>query len=92
MQLPRDIELVWDDSVAPETAIDFDAPHVSTKQVVLSFLAAMGFFVGIYQFVKWTDPVASSPVAPRSAVLDNAEFLYLMGMGPDPKLADLEEE
>ena len=30
----EDIELVWDDSVAPETCIDFDAPHWSFQKSI----------------------------------------------------------
>ena len=31
---PEDIELAWDDSVAPETCIDFDAPHWSFQKSI----------------------------------------------------------
>ena len=68
-QLPEEIELVWDDSVAPETCIDFDAPHVSSQEVIGAFLAAVTFFLGLYTFVSWSDPVAANPVATRSSVI-----------------------
>lgn len=66
--------------MAPEATIDFDAPHVATKTVLLSFLAALGFFGGVMAFVKWSDPVARSPVARRSAVITDGSFKYSIGL------------
>ena len=39
--MPEEVELVWDDSVAPETALDFDAPHYPLKTVLKSFLESV---------------------------------------------------
>ena len=44
LQLPEEVELIWDDSVAPETALDLDAPHVDTKEVLAMFFGAFIFF------------------------------------------------
>ncbi|KAJ1390566.1 hypothetical protein B484DRAFT_340927, partial [Ochromonadaceae sp. CCMP2298] len=55
-KIPQETELVWDDSVAPETCVDFDAPHVESKDVYLQWLMVMGFFVGIYTVVWLSDP------------------------------------
>lgn len=74
---------MWDDSVAPETAIDFDAPHVSNKDALLSFMAAFGFFGIIYSLVALSDPVARNPVAVRASVIDHAEFRAHMGVGTE---------
>lgn len=79
-QIPEEVELVWDDSVAPETCIDFDAPHVSSGEVFKTFLASLGFFLGIYLFVQFTDPVASNPVAPRSAIVSENSFKASLGL------------
>jgi len=68
-KIPEEVELVWDDTVAPETCIDFDAPHVSTEEVLGTFGAALAFFVGLYAYVSLTDPVASNPVATRHTVI-----------------------
>ncbi len=68
-RVPEEIELIWDDSVAPETCIDIDAPHVSTQEVVGVFLAAIGFFVGLYTLVSLSDPVGANPVATRHHVI-----------------------
>lgn len=68
-KLPEEVELVWDDTVAPETCIDFDAPHVSTEEVLGAFGAALAFFAGLYVFVSLSDPVAANPVATRHAVI-----------------------
>lgn len=72
-------ELVWDDSVAPETCVDFDAPHVSTSDVLLSFLSGLGFFGAVYFLAYLSDPVKNRPVAPRSAIISNESFMYSMG-------------
>ena len=71
---------MWDDSVAPETCIDFDAPHVSTNVALLSFMAAFGFFGVIFALVAISDPVKNRPVAPRSAVISLESFQYSIGL------------
>ena len=68
-RIPEEIELVWDDSVAPETCIDIDAPHVSTQEVIGAVLAAFTFFFGLYTVVSLSDPVGSNPVATRHHVI-----------------------
>jgi len=78
-QLPEEVELIWDDTVAPETAIDLDAPHVSTDEVLSAFAAAFLFFFGLYSMVTLSDPVASNPVAPRSTVIPAATMATILG-------------
>lgn len=68
-KIPEEIELIWDDSVAPETCIDIDAPHVSSQEVVGAFLAALAFFLGLHTLVAMSDPVAANPVASRHFVI-----------------------
>lgn len=67
--------------MAPETCIDFDAPHVSTNVALLSFLTAFGFFGVIFALVTLSDPVKNNPVAPRSAVISLESFQYSIGLG-----------
>jgi hypothetical protein len=67
--LPEEVELVWDDTVAPESCIDIDAPHVSANEVLATFFGAFAFFFGLYTITSWTDPVRANPVAPRAAVI-----------------------
>jgi hypothetical protein len=74
------VENVWDDGVAPETAIDFDAPHISTIQALASLGAAFTFIYGLYLFVSWRDPVALNPALPRSAILNDRDIKYDLGM------------
>jgi hypothetical protein len=71
---------VWDDSVAPEATIDFDAPHVSGSEVLRHFLTAFGLLGGLLAFITWSDPAARSPTAPRSAVINNQYYLYSLGL------------
>ena len=68
-QIPEEIELVWDDGVAPETCVDFDAPQVPLSTALLSLFAAASVLLGIAGLVYISDPEGSNPVAPRSAVI-----------------------
>ena len=90
IKLNEETELVWDDSVAPESTIDFDAPHVSSGRVLLSFFAAFGFFAGCFGLVYLSDPEGRNPVAPRSAVISQARLLHNLGQGPAPE--ELEDD
>lgn len=40
--LPEEYELLWHDGVAPEMAVDFDSPHVSTLTALRLWLTALG--------------------------------------------------
>lgn len=86
--LPEEVELVWNDSVAPETCIDFDAPHVSINEVYWSMLAVASAFGALYTYVVLSDPEASNPVALRSTVIPST-YLADLGMASDD---DAEEE
>jgi hypothetical protein len=90
--LHEEIELVWDDTVAPETCVDFDAPHVSTRDVLLSFLAGFGFFGLIYLLVAYSDPVGSNPVATRAAIINDAEYRSYMGLSSGTDEEEEEED
>jgi len=65
-KLVEEHDLVWDDGVAPELAIDFDAQHVSKGEALAWWLGGLGFFVGLYQLVKWSDPASKNPAVNRS--------------------------
>mmetsp|Transcript_116022 Transcript_116022/g.322571 ORF Transcript_116022/g.322571 Transcript_116022/m.322571 type:complete len:146 (+) Transcript_116022:123-560(+) len=63
--LAEEHELVWHDGVAPEGALDFDAPHMSTAEGVAWWLGGFGFFFTLYQLVKATNPEGKRPSAKR---------------------------
>jgi hypothetical protein len=74
------VELVWDDSVAPETCIDFDAHEtISSSQMWASFAAGMGFFLSVYLLVRLSDPPARNPVATRREIMTAKEYSELRG-------------
>lgn len=56
---------MWHDGVAPEGALDFDAPHMSTAEGVSWWLGGLGFFFILFQLVKTTDPEGKRPTAKR---------------------------
>lgn len=78
-RLPEEVELVWDDSVAPETAIDFDAPHVDDKEVHAMIFGAAMFFASVYGLVALSDPVGNNPVATRDTVIPKSTMQQLVG-------------
>ena len=93
MQLPEEVELVWDDGVAPETCIDFDAPHIDIKDILFGFTAVIGSLVGLYSVISFMDPAGNSPVAPRSAVIPvNTVNLFFGIDSPDSDGGDADEE
>ena len=77
-RLPTEVELVWDDSVAPETCIDFDAPHVSVAEALTGVGLIAAFFATVFFTIKSSDPEGRNPVATRSAVLP-PDILVSMG-------------
>jgi len=83
-QLVENNDAVWDDGVAPELALDFDCQHVSKTEGVLSWLGGLGFFVGIYQIIKWTDPPSKNPAVNRkmNRVVDSPKT------GPPPPVQE----
>jgi hypothetical protein len=48
--LHEEHELVWDDGVAPEVCLDFDAPYISKSLGLKMFLGGFLFFGSIYGF------------------------------------------
>jgi hypothetical protein len=54
-------ELIWNDGVAPETALDFDAPHISKTTGLLMWLGGFGFFYGIWLLASATGHPANKP-------------------------------
>lgn len=72
---------MWDDSVAPETAIDFDAPHVDTKEVVFAAFLGASFFALLYTFIALNDPAKRSPLASKQAIISVEDFRADCGLG-----------
>ena len=85
--IPEQAELVWDDSVAPEVCVDFDAAHVSSNEAVSMWALGIAFFVGLYTLCSLSDVPSRSPVAKRAAVLSAQGYQYDIGA-----IAELEEE
>ena len=50
--LHEEHELIWDDGVAPEVALDFDAPYISRALGLKMFLGGFAFFASIYAFAS----------------------------------------
>lgn len=50
------MDAVWNDGVAPELALDFDAPNISSKEALYTWLSAMGSLFLFYQFLDKFSP------------------------------------
>jgi hypothetical protein len=54
-QLTENTDALWDDGVAAELALDFDAPHISSREGLYSWMAGLSTFALLYQGIKaWT--------------------------------------
>ena len=69
VQLHREDELVWDDGVAPESCIDFDAPHLSKWHGARWLAGGLGFFGVLLGAMALKGP--ERPAVARSLPFDN---------------------
>jgi len=58
-------DAVWDDGVAPEITIDFDASHIPSKKGLLMWLGGLTFFTTVYNVIGLTDPASKNPAVNR---------------------------
>jgi hypothetical protein len=72
--LPEEYELLWDDPVAPELALDFDAQHIPLPIGVLMFSSGLAFFALVGAFVYFIiDAPSQNPAAKRELPYNNLE-------------------
>ena len=64
---------MWNDGVAPETALDFDAPHVSKSKGLAMWLGGFAFFYGIWMLARSTDQPNNKPSVSLRAVFKFAK-------------------
>jgi hypothetical protein len=70
-QLPKEVELLWNDPVAPEITIDFDAPHLSPLQALGMFSLAFGSLLSTLAFMVFVvDPPSKKPSIHRELPFD----------------------
>jgi hypothetical protein len=73
LQMPEHADLVWDDGVAPEPAIDIELPNIPLGQVIMSQITMVLFLIGLYGLATLLDPEDNAPVAPRRLALPTRE-------------------
>lgn len=61
LQLHEQDELIWNDGVAPETALDLDAPHISAAKGLVWWLGGFAFFYSVFRFAKATGHPGNKP-------------------------------
>ena len=78
MQLHEENELVWNDGVAPETCIDFDAPHVDKYTGLLWFMGGIAFFYVSYKVTELSGFMQNKKTAAREVPFSTmvAEGMY----------------
>ena len=52
---------MWHDGVAPESALDFDAPHVASSEAIKWWLGGFAFFATVAGLVALTNPAGQKP-------------------------------
>ncbi|CAN0364831.1 unnamed protein product, partial [Ectocarpus sp. 13 AM-2016] len=60
--------------VAPETTIDFDAPHMSMSEAFAWWGGGLTFFAGMLGLVTLSDPESKREAVPRAATLPATAF------------------
>ena len=56
--------------MAPELALDFDMPHISTREAVATWMIGFGTFAVFFQFLKLVfDPEVDNPAASHETML-----------------------
>eukprot|EP00579_Thalassiosira_antarctica_P002367 CAMPEP_0201872362 /NCGR_PEP_ID=MMETSP0902-20130614/5087_1 /ASSEMBLY_ACC=CAM_ASM_000551 /TAXON_ID=420261 /ORGANISM="Thalassiosira antarctica, Strain CCMP982" /LENGTH=140 /DNA_ID=CAMNT_0048398611 /DNA_START=49 /DNA_END=471 /DNA_ORIENTATION=- len=65
-KLCEQYDAIWDDGVAPEMTLDFDCQHISSEEGLAMWLGGLGFFAGMYQLVKLTNPGGKNPAVNRT--------------------------
>jgi len=87
-QIHEEDELVWDDGVAPETCIDFDAQHISSGEALLWLLGGFGFFGALGTVAYLSDPAGSNPALPRQLPYNGMQ----LALGLDAASTEQEDE
>ena len=87
-QLNEDHELIWDDGVAAETCIDFDAPHLSKNEGAQWWFSGMGFFATLGVFMYFWDAPGRKRTVTRVLPFNN----LAIELGADPNAPEVEEE
>eukprot|EP00543_Licmophora_paradoxa_P002011 CAMPEP_0202458088 /NCGR_PEP_ID=MMETSP1360-20130828/20948_1 /ASSEMBLY_ACC=CAM_ASM_000848 /TAXON_ID=515479 /ORGANISM="Licmophora paradoxa, Strain CCMP2313" /LENGTH=131 /DNA_ID=CAMNT_0049078439 /DNA_START=33 /DNA_END=428 /DNA_ORIENTATION=- len=64
-QLSEQNDVIFDDGVAPELALDFDCQHISSSEGLLSWAAGLSCFVVLYFAVDSYDPTSYNPAVNR---------------------------
>ncbi|TFJ82965.1 hypothetical protein NSK_005738 [Nannochloropsis salina CCMP1776] len=83
-------ELIWDDRVAAEMCIDFDASFVPTREAFRWWLGGFGFFFGLLGLVALTDPASVNPCVNKAETMPDLGLPFLP-TGGSPEGGEEEE-
>lgn len=74
-RLHEEHELVWDDGVAAETCIDFDATHVSSGVGLQWWFGGFGFFCTLATLISFYSPKGCNKVTPRTGLIEPMDLM-----------------
>ena len=76
-QLTENSDALWDDGVAPELALDFDAPNISSQRALWTTLSVLTGFATFYQILKATTPTEGNPALNHSTDCVVPDYSFL---------------
>eukprot|EP00613_Pedinella_sp_CCMP2098_P012117 CAMPEP_0171648306 /NCGR_PEP_ID=MMETSP0990-20121206/36030_1 /TAXON_ID=483369 /ORGANISM="non described non described, Strain CCMP2098" /LENGTH=137 /DNA_ID=CAMNT_0012225809 /DNA_START=22 /DNA_END=435 /DNA_ORIENTATION=+ len=91
--LHEEHELIWDDGVAAETCLDFDAVHISSSEGLKWWIGGFAFFFSIFTVAGFTNPAAQNPAVARGS--EGVELPFggaFLALGGDPDAAPVVED
>ena len=65
-QMTENTDALWDDGVAPELALDFDAPHISTREALYTWAGGFSMFFLLFQAIKASSSEDDNPALDHS--------------------------
>lgn len=84
--MTENTDCLWDDGVAPELALDFDLPNVSSREALWTSGGVFAFFALFYQGVKAvTEAGEGNPALNHSTDCVIPDFSILENTTPTKK-------
>eukprot|EP00624_Nannochloropsis_granulata_P006285 evm.model.NODE_4642_length_71726_cov_21.816496.19 len=85
-------ELIWDDRVAAEMCLDFDASFVPKGEALRWWLGGFGFFFSLLGLVYLTDPGAANPCVNKTETMPDLGLSFIQTGGSPAAGEEAEEE
>jgi hypothetical protein len=64
--MTENTDALWDDGVAPELALDFDAPNISSREALVTLAGALSVFGLLFGVIKMVSDMGNgNPALPH---------------------------